>query len=118
MPLVGLVVDVVVVVDKQPVECGRWNLSGVETLYCSLDPLTAASEIDNLLAAQPVPIKRQRLTYPVGAQLSRVADNLAILVANLAAGDFYEPEDSYDYPPGPPSNVTYQPRAPVEPGAS
>ena len=53
---------------------GRWNPSGVETLYCSLDPLTAAFEIDNLLAAQPVPIKRQRLTYPVRTQLSRVAD--------------------------------------------
>ncbi len=144
---------------------GRWNPSGVETVYCSLDPLTAASEIDNLLAAQPVPIKRQRLTYPLTAQLSHVADlrpqpwgsaflyefdledaeqcqmigaaaswlelgalvvpslrspgdNLAILVANLAAGDFFEPDGSYDYPPGPPSDVTYQPLAPVEPGAS
>ena len=44
------------------------------TLYCSLDPLTAASEVDNLLAAQPMPIRRQRLTYPVRTQLSRVAD--------------------------------------------
>ena len=144
---------------------GRWNPSGVETLYCSLDPLTAACEIDNLLAAQPVPIKRQRLTYPVLTQISRVADlrphpwgsafayefdlddaeqcqmigaaaswlgcgalvipslrsdgdNLAILVANLAPGDFFEPDESYDYPPGPPIGVSYQPLTPVETGVS
>ena len=45
-------------------------------------------------------------------------DNLAILVANLAPGDFYEPDESYDYPPGPPVGVSYQPLTPVETGAS
>lgn len=38
----------------------RWNLPNTEALYCSLDPSTAAAEIDNLLMAQPVPITRQR----------------------------------------------------------
>jgi len=53
---------------------GRWNPLGAETLYCSLTPETAAAEIDALLAAQPVPIRRQRLTYVVDVELSRVAD--------------------------------------------
>ena len=49
----------------------RWNPSGVETLYCSIDPVTAAAEIDNLLAAQPVPIKRLGSRAPrVRAQVS------------------------------------------------
>jgi len=53
---------------------GRWNTSGIETLYCSLDPATASAEIDALLAAQPIIITRQRFTYPVEVELSRVAD--------------------------------------------
>lgn len=53
---------------------GRWNPPGTETLYCSLDADTAAAEIDNLLAAQPVPITRQRYTYAVDIRLSHVAD--------------------------------------------
>lgn len=52
----------------------RWNPPGVEALYCSLDPGTAAAEIDNLLAAQPVPITRQRLTYPLRVRLTRIVD--------------------------------------------
>ena len=40
-------------------------------------------------------------------------DNLTMFVSNLAADDFYEPEDSYDYPPGPPSDVTYPPLTPI-----
>lgn len=53
---------------------GRWNPLGVETLYCSLAPATTAAEIDALLAAQPVPIRRQRLTYSIHVELSKVAD--------------------------------------------
>lgn len=53
---------------------GRWNPPGTEALYCSLEASTAAAEIDNLLAAQPVPITRQRYTYSIEVQLSRVAD--------------------------------------------
>jgi RES domain-containing protein len=53
---------------------GRWNELGLETLYTSLDPDTAAAEIGALLAAQPVPITRQRLTYPIRVGLSKVAD--------------------------------------------
>lgn len=128
----------------------------MEALYCSLDPATAAAEIDNLLAAQPVPITRQRLTYPLRVRLTRIVDlrpqpfasvfeyehdvtdtdqcrtlgdaaawldaggivvpslraggdNLVILVANLASDDFYEPDEPYQHPPGPPPNVVYEP---------
>ncbi len=42
----------------------------------------------------------------------------AVLVANLAPGDFFEPDESYDYPPGPPIGVSYQPLTPVETGVS
>jgi RES domain-containing protein len=52
----------------------RWNPPGTETLYCSLDPETAAAEIDALLAAQPIPITRTRFTYPIQVELSKVAD--------------------------------------------
>ncbi len=53
---------------------GRWNTIGIETLYCSLDPDTTAAEIEHLLASQSVPIKRQRLSYPIHLEISRVAD--------------------------------------------
>jgi len=32
-----------------------------------------------------------------------------ILVANLASDDFYEPDEPYQHPPGPPPNVVYEP---------
>jgi RES domain-containing protein len=53
---------------------GRWNELGLEAIYASLEPNTAAAEIDALLAAQPVPITRQRMTYPVHVALSSVAE--------------------------------------------
>lgn len=53
---------------------GRWNPPNTEALYCSLDAATAAAEIDNLLAAQPVPITRQRYMYSLDIELGRVAD--------------------------------------------
>ena len=31
----------------------RWNPPGTEALYCSLDPATAAAEIDHLFSVQP-----------------------------------------------------------------
>lgn len=43
----------------------RWNPSGTEALYCSLDPATAAAEIDHLVSVQPVPITRPKATVPV-----------------------------------------------------
>lgn len=52
----------------------RWNPPNTEALYCSLDPATAAAEVDHLLAAQPVPITRQRISYEIAVELSRVAD--------------------------------------------
>lgn len=52
----------------------RWNTLGVETLYCSTDPDTAAGEMDHLVRMQPVPITRQRVTYPIAVVVSRVAD--------------------------------------------
>lgn len=141
----------------------RWNPPGVEALYCSLDPGTAAAEIDNLLAAQPVPITRQRLTYPLRVRLTRIVDlrphpfasgfdyehdvtntdqcrtigaaaawlgaggiivpivraggdNLVILVANVAPDDYYEPDEPYKHPPGPPPNVVYEPISSVGTG--
>lgn len=53
---------------------GRWNPPGIEALYCSLDPDTAAAEIDYLMSRQPVPITRQRVTYSLKTTISRVAD--------------------------------------------
>ena len=143
---------------------GRWNPSASRDSV-----LLARSAHGRVGNRQPpcrpaVPIRRQRLTYPVRTQLSRVADlrpqpwgsafayefdlddaeqcqmigaaaswlgcgalvipslrskgdNLAILVANLAVGDFFEPDGSYDYPPGPPFDVIYEPLTPVERGA-
>lgn len=56
----------------------RWNPIGTEALYCSLDPDTAAAEIDHLISVQPVPITRQRLTYAIDVTLSRVVDLRAV----------------------------------------
>jgi RES domain-containing protein len=52
----------------------RFNPLGVEALYCSLDPDTAAAEIDHLIAQQPVPITRVRRSFGIRVHLSRVAD--------------------------------------------
>jgi RES domain-containing protein len=52
----------------------RWNPPGVEAIYASLDQDTAIAEIDHLIAMQPYPIPRQRVTYEMGVHLSRVAD--------------------------------------------
>lgn len=52
----------------------RWNPPGTEALYCSLDPETAAAEIDHLISSQPVPITRQRSTYGIDVVVSRVVD--------------------------------------------
>lgn len=52
----------------------RWNPPGVEAIYASLDHDTAIAEIDHLIAMQPYPITRQRVTYEMGVHLSRVAD--------------------------------------------
>jgi RES domain-containing protein len=130
---------------------GRWNRANVESLYCSLDPGTAAAEIDALLEAQPVPITRQRMTYSIDIELTKVADitadfaydydandvptcqmigsaaawlgmgglivpsvravgiNLVVFVANQSPDDSLEPGESYDYPPGPPGDITWRP---------
>ncbi len=52
----------------------RWNPSGTEALYCALDPITAAAEVDHLLSAQSVPITRPRVTYALDVAISRVVD--------------------------------------------
>ena len=52
----------------------RWNPAGIEALYCSLDPQTAAAEIDNLISSQPIPITRERQTYAIEVRLARVVD--------------------------------------------
>lgn len=52
----------------------RWNPPGTEALYCSLDPGTAAAEVDHLISVQPVPITRQRTTHPIDVAVSRVVD--------------------------------------------
>ncbi|MEQ1699436.1 MAG: RES family NAD+ phosphorylase [Ilumatobacteraceae bacterium] len=52
----------------------RWNPPGVEALYCSLDPETAAAEIDHLINSQPIPITRERQTHAINVRLSRVVD--------------------------------------------
>lgn len=52
----------------------RWNPSDVEALYCSVEPDTAAAEIDYLMSSQPVPITRQRVTYALDVQVSGVGD--------------------------------------------
>lgn len=52
----------------------RWNRPGTEALYCSLDPATAAAEIDHLISVQPVPITRQRLTYAIEVTISTIVD--------------------------------------------
>lgn len=52
----------------------RWNPPGAEALYCSLNPETAAAEIDNLVNRQPVPITRERRTYAIEVRLERVID--------------------------------------------
>lgn len=52
----------------------RWNPPGEETLYCSLHSRTAAAEIDHLIARQPVPIRRPRVTHELSVRLARVAD--------------------------------------------
>lgn len=52
----------------------RWNSPGVEALYCSLHPATAAAEIDHLISVQPVQVARQRLTYSLKVTISRVVD--------------------------------------------
>jgi hypothetical protein len=52
----------------------RWNPAGTEALYCSLDPGTAAAEIDHLLSVQPVPLTRQRLTHSINVTISVVVD--------------------------------------------
>jgi len=59
----------------------RWNPPGEEALYCALHPRTAAAEIDHLIARQPVPIRRSRVTHKLSVRFARVADlrNLAEL---------------------------------------
>jgi RES domain-containing protein len=52
----------------------RWNPPGIEALYCSLDPATAAAEIDHLISKNPIPITRTRVTYALDVRVSRVAD--------------------------------------------
>jgi RES domain-containing protein len=51
---------------------GRWNPPGIEALYASLDKATATAEIDHLIASQPFPIKKPRVTYTLQVSLSRV----------------------------------------------
>lgn len=53
---------------------GRWNPPAVEALYCSLQPRTAAAEVDHLIARQPVPIRTPRVTYRLSVTLAKVAD--------------------------------------------
>jgi RES domain-containing protein len=52
----------------------RWNPPGVEAIYASLDQDTAIAEIDHLIAMQPYPITRPRVTHEMDVHLSRVAD--------------------------------------------
>ncbi len=52
----------------------RWNPPNVEALYVSLESETAAAEIQHLIDAQSVPIRRQRATYSLDIQVGRVAD--------------------------------------------
>ena len=52
----------------------RWNPPGEEAVYCSLHSRTAAAEIENLIARQPVPIRRPRVTHELSVTLARVAD--------------------------------------------
>ena len=59
----------------------RWNPPDEEALYCSLHRRTATAEIDHLIARQPVPILRPRVTHKLSVRLRRVADlrSLAVL---------------------------------------
>lgn len=51
----------------------RWNPLGIEALYCSLLPETAAAEVDFLVALQSIEVsKRTRVQLEV--ELSRVVD--------------------------------------------
>jgi RES domain-containing protein len=52
----------------------RWNPPGTEALYCSLDADTAIAEIDHLIALQPVPITKQRITYELDITIDKVID--------------------------------------------
>lgn len=52
----------------------RWNPPGEEAVYCSLHPRTAAAENDHLIARQPVPIRKPRVTHELSVTLARVAD--------------------------------------------
>lgn len=52
----------------------RWNPPDVEALYCSLEPETAAAEIDYLISLQPVPILRPRSTFGLDVTLSKLVD--------------------------------------------
>ena len=52
----------------------RWNPPNVEALYCSVNPQTAVAEIDHLIARQPIPITRPRVTHELAISLGKVAD--------------------------------------------
>jgi len=51
----------------------RWNLPGVEALYCSLMHETATAEVDHLVSLQPVAIRRGRSVH-LSVELTRVVD--------------------------------------------
>lgn len=52
----------------------RWNPPGVEAVYGSLSPSTAAAEVDYLISRQPVPIRKARITHELAITLRRVVD--------------------------------------------
>ena len=52
----------------------RWNPPNVEALYCSLEPETAAAEIAYLISLQPVPIRRERITFALDVALAELVD--------------------------------------------
>jgi len=52
----------------------RWNPPGVEAIYGSLSPRTAAAEVDYLISRQPVPIRKARITHELSITLRRVVD--------------------------------------------
>ena len=79
---------------------GRWNPPEVEVVYCSLQPRTAAAEVDHLIARQPVVIRTPRITHTLSVTLASVADdNLVIFVNNMGPNDAIDPVSEEVYPP-------------------
>lgn len=52
----------------------RWNPPDLETLYFSLDPRVANSEIEALLSREPIPIRKERKLFRFTLKVSRVLD--------------------------------------------